>query len=348
MKKKLLLSFLLLMSIQLSSQVSIGNIESRSNKYVPYAENHDVNDFKLLKKTTCYFVVPSGMDFEKFRSLLADIWTFNELKFITTDEFFENQKKYVGLGKSVIRYCSGSIIYDEYGYGTYRDFDLVENGLLTSKFALYFCKKEEASKDGKVKRSMINFSEIFFTQNIKLRHKVIASGPGHKSSVFTAYAGKIDKKNKEEELGLYNFNLGYIKNYFQQLNDKLIKGENLIVKNDVINKSELKKLKTKTLYVPDWMLRKINGTKGFLKEVLSPKELMKKYPYKYLVVSNEEINDKILNKEEFYYLMHTQIYHMKLVSVINSLTGEIVYLNMNSMVFNVKDSDISKLVKEIK
>ena len=46
--------------------------------------------------------------------------------------------------------------------------------------------------------------------------------------------------------------------------------------------------------------------------------------------------------------MHTQIYHMKLVSVINSLTGEIVYLNMNSMVFNVKDSDISKLVKEIK
>ncbi len=64
------------------------------------------------------------------------------------------------------------------------------------------------------------------------------------------------------------------------------------------------------------------------------------------MISHKDLNDKILSSEKFYYLMHSQFNEYKLLSIIDSVTGEMIFLVENKG-YSIKKGDIKDIIKEI-
>lgn len=62
------------------------------------------------------------------------------------------------------------------------------------------------------------------------------------------------------------------------------------------------------------------------------------------MLDDEVLNQKILNaKEDFYYVMYTQTPGVKLVSIVNGLTGEIIFQEKTNFSYNIKPKDIKQI-----
>ena len=83
---------------------------------------------------------------------------------------------------------------------------------------------------------------------------------------------------------------------------------------DEIRLPELKKLTQTTLYIPSYLADKI-----------SEPEILSEYNYRYQIISDEELNAKILNSDELYYLRFNTARSLRWFEVINSTTGTVVY-----------------------
>ena len=67
------------------------------------------------------------------------------------------------------------------------------------------------------------------------------------------------------------------------------------------------------------------------------------------IISDEELNNKILNNEELYYLRYVRMNAERFLQVVNSKTGEIIYRNyITGMSYNIKSKDIKELNDKIK
>jgi hypothetical protein len=58
--------------------------------------------------------------------------------------------------------------------------------------------------------------------------------------------------------------------------------------------------------------------------------------------------DKILNDPEpFYYLMYHNVNAQKMITITNSITGEMIYCDHTIQSVNIKSKDLKKLSKDI-
>lgn len=337
MKNLNLFLFFSLVTLNIYAQVNVGKSKSSINIYVSDLSDETFNN--LQKGTTC-IIIPDELDADKYTEMIESVWTFNEYKFISEDEYKNNWDNIVSENISVLK------LVDRVWNKVKRNFvdrDKILSEHIEFSFKLYFYENIRKTKKGKIEYDAYNVAEIFFTPNIRLRRDVVhASG----RIMFPPSPKKLNKKNPEEP-GFYNFDLGYIKNYFQALNAQLLKKENLKMRDGIEKKEKIRELKNKTLFAPDWILRRYDAMKAVYKKTIEAGELFKKYDYKYSVIKNEELNSKILSGEQFYYLMHTQFNQVKIISVIDSLTGEIIYLTEENS-YNAKDSDIKKINNLIK
>ncbi len=339
MKKTILLAFCFLSIIKLYSQVNIGQSRSAHNTYMISLKK---SQFDLVKNSTTYFIVPNELNYNEIQKNIQEIWSLNKIVFIPQDEYEKDAYNFVSTGNSVIRLIksNGAISTDirsTRNNGAPSEFN--ELGL-NFKFVMFHYIKVEKDKKDEITKDSFRVAEIYFTPSIKYR-----------SSLFGTTKLLWKKKNtdfdKTKEPDSYNFNLGYIRNYFQTLNEKLLKGENFKVRDGVKNKLKLKDLSNQTLFAPDWILKQFSFITRDLKKIVTSEELFKKYKYDYKVIKNEELNTKILNGEDFYYFMYTQFNDYKILSIIHSITGEIIYLTEDES-FNVKDSDLKDVSKLIK
>jgi len=335
--KKIILSTICFLTfITIFSQINIGKSRSPINLYV---SNLEKEEFNFLKTTITYFVVPEKLNFDELKEIINEIWTFNKIEFISEKEYSES--KFVQEGNTIILLIDDNYVKTLSNFGDVNKRTVGE--YITFRFKMFSCRKVKKNKKGKIKKDIFDVAEIFFTPSLSYRNKVVSSSNRNKTLGFGLL--KKSKKNKPKKVNepkFYNFNLGYIKNYFQTLNTKLTNKENLKIRDGILNKEKLKILKNKTLYTPNWILKKYNALNAKQSKIREPKELFEKYKYKYSVISNSELNAKILNGEDFYYLMHTQFNQVKIVSIINSNTGEIIYLKEDNS-YNIKSSDLKKI-----
>lgn len=148
---------------------------------------------------------------------------------------------------------------------------------------------------------------------------------------------------------MYNYQIGYLKNYLQNINDHLANNESTWMYDTDYDKVKIKALAKSTLYIPEYLkVKSIWGYKD--EERANPDELFKDYDYKYEFISDDALNSKILKggTEDFYYLMYTKINGQKLVTVINGRTGEIIYKDYQTMSYSLKPKDLKALSKAIK
>jgi hypothetical protein len=55
------------------------------------------------------------------------------------------------------------------------------------------------------------------------------------------------------------------------------------------------------------------------------------------------ILDSDSDSEEFYYLMYNQVNSNKILTIINGVTGEIIFQEFKKMSFNLKPKDLKQL-----
>jgi hypothetical protein len=145
-----------------------------------------------------------------------------------------------------------------------------------------------------------------------------------------------------------NWGPGMLKNYLQALTSFLNKSEKHFIASKIYNEQELEKLKTSTLYVPDYVLVKFNMFTGDESKQHKEEDLFEDYKLKYQLVSTKKLNDNIVNDPSgFYYLLYVKSSTDKFVSVINSRTGEIIYSDYTPVKYNLKPGDLKDLYKKI-
>ena len=148
---------------------------------------------------------------------------------------------------------------------------------------------------------------------------------------------------------IYHWNPGILKNYLQLLSARLQIGKKDDYHDDITNKEQLKLLKNQTLYCPEDNLHKM-GT--FVKEgkTVDIKDVFEDYKFSYKSISDHDLGQKILDeKSPFYYLLFIRNSTSKLIAVVNSVTGEIIYerYDKSMSIQNLKSGDLKDLYKAI-
>lgn len=307
--KILLIGLLLLGHLGLSGQIAL----------------YDVERLDQLKKGTTYFVIKEP-DFkipEEYIDIIKKYWTYSKIAFIKKEEILahlqpENSFFMVG------------------GYSKYVKMKYISYDLTYVYFDLWM-GSEKYFKNNKGKA----FDE--YDQQTIARIELFTDYPTLEKP------GMVYNDDYDEYEHIRNWGPGYLKNYLQYLTVLLEKKEPRALNAYHIDRTKIKELSEQTLYVPDYILIKFNKWNGKEDERHVEKELFKDYEFKYQLISNDELNQKILQSETpFYYLVYVKSSTDQFVSVVNSKDGSLLYTMYYRFSYNIKDKDIGDLSKAIK
>jgi hypothetical protein len=132
------------------------------------------------------------------------------------------------------------------------------------------------------------------------------------------------------------------------LNDGIKESKSYDIYDDFIDEEEAKNLKISTLHIPKNILYGFNALTWKEREK-SAEQLFENYDYEYEVIDVDELNDKILNDEEpFYYIMYHQKNAHKIITIVEGVTGKIIYRTSKNMSYNIKAKDIKSIMKSIR
>lgn len=314
MKNYLLILPFLIFYLNAFSQTATGNLKLRPEYY---QSEFKKKDLEKLKSAKVYFIVPKqfkdiyeALDYEE---VIKGVWTFSDIKIIEESEIYDNLE----LGNVFIRFYSHSTRNSKSTYS----FNYLNIGLINKV-------KKEDNRAYKYWNDKIGM--MFFTTNVDARMDMVRMQD-------TIYGDLID------------YRMGYLKNYFQQWNDALVKGEGVDMYDDYVDEKKIRNLKKKkVLYIPKNILYGFNALTGQEREK-SAEELFKDYPYEYITISANELSNKILKDEEpFYYLMYHQKNAHKMITIVESTTGQVIYRTAKNMSYNIKPKDIRAIVKKMK
>lgn len=183
------------------AQVSIGRSVSPTNLYI-----RDIDDkyFDFLETTTTYFIVPKSLDFETSKKVISEVWTYNDINFLSSEDY--DQLALMQKGNTIIR------IHDK-GYEMVRQGggrpSRTVNSWFAHKFELISYYNVEVNKKGKKNPDILKIADILFTESLLHRLK------------RQDLSVKKHGKKVTNEPDFYNLNYGYLKNYFQILNKGL-------------------------------------------------------------------------------------------------------------------------------
>jgi len=140
-----------------------------------------------------------------------------------------------------------------------------------------------------------------------------------------------------------------LKNYFQQINQIISKGEHTGLYDDFVT-PEVKNLKENTLYIPEAYMMEYNPWKGTekLRDEKDLKKLVEDYKYKYQFIRDEDLEKKIMNNEDILYLRYVSMNGNKFLDVVSAKTGNPVYYFYGAgFAYNLKDDDFKNISKAI-
>ena len=310
---------ILLLSFFVTAQVSIG----RSHRG-PF-DDFKKGDYKLIRSKKTVFVID---DFKvpEFEKMISSFWDLNKYIVISRVEYEKTQEKYVTEEYAIFEF-TGDVVTSSPAPGT----SGITNEYLHLMYKYYYYSDIKVKKD-KLKFDTNEVAAVFFGGNAE------------------GMWGMINSKTFYDlDVNLYNYKLGFMKNYLQFINTTLKDEWYSFAYATDYDKKKIKALKTSTLYIPDYINTKYNAFKGTDSERESPNELLKKYNYKYEFINTDKLNDKILSAtEDFYYLMYTKVNSQKFVSVVNGKTGEIVYREYDILSYNISAKDLSQLSSSVK
>lgn len=308
--KNILCGIALFFIFSVNAQVAI------SQKLTGSLKEIKTENFEHFKKTTTIFILSNVYDKEQYESILKDSWTITPYEIIDINSFERGE------------YISDKYSFAELqAYSSEKQKSGVRSGLISvvALIDFYFIKSDKLNS---VKEALAKLNKSKKNYYEKSR-KILAKNKERVADIFLAPNGKLleslYKKDGLASSSLFskdlfvNYKLGYLKNYFQKVNNLISENQSYwLYAQDFL--SELKNLKANSLIIPKYNELFINRRKSG-----EFKALMSNYDFEYNVIEEEEIDQKILNGEEFYYLNYTMINSGdRVVNIINSITGEII------------------------
>lgn len=310
--------FIFALAFNAASQIKISNI-SEINK---------------IKSGITYIVMkdPKSEVAKEYIDIFKRNWTISKFEFIKYSEiekFLSPENSFLTIGG----YVTSTQFVTLYSNGSRR------NGIDYSNTHLYLelwtCnekyfevkkKKKEFKDDDKIQVARIELFTDFET----------LSDPD-----------KLYQSDYDGNGHIRNWGPGILKNYIQSLMVYLNKNQTHGLYSEILNANEVKNLKKEVLYVPEYILIKFNKFTGNEAKRHDEKEIFEGFKLKYNLISIKELNQKILSETSgFYYLIYIKSSTDKYISVINSLSGEIIYSKYYPMYYNIGSKDLKDLQKK--
>jgi hypothetical protein len=151
------------------------------------------------------------------------------------------------------------------------------------------------------------------------------------------YPNLLDGDDSEYKISGRFWAPGVFKNFIQRANRAVEEGKDFGYGFPFIDKEQLKKLKTDTLFMPKWIETAAENT-----------DLLSKYPYPYAFISYKKLNHRILySKTPFYYVNFMEAKLYRVVSVINGQTGEVVFAKNYLVLNSFRKGDLEDIADAI-
>lgn len=295
----------------------------------------NTKELAKLKGGTTYITMrdPAAPASQPYIEVFKQYWTFSKPEFIKYSEV----DKYLGKGGSFFSiggYASTAFFgkpNDPMGGGSYTnthiylelwtpDADFVEKAAKSKK-------KQELKDKDKTQYARIELYTDFET---------------------LAMPDNIFRKQYDGDGHIRNWGPGILKNQLQYLMSQLDKAEKRSLYASDSDGQKLKALQKQVLYVPDFALIKFNKFNGDESKRLDEKEIFEDYKYKYELITTQQLNDKILSGEQFYYMIYIKSSTDKYINVIDSQTGDVIYADYSPASYNISEKDLKKLNDAIK
>lgn len=334
MKLKFLL-LLVFITFQSYSQVSV------APRHLGKAGKFKKGVLAKFKKTETIFLLSNIYDTQVYEKILKDSWDVTPYKIVPLEGF--NIAKYISDRYSIAQ-LSGFKRIKQMKYGgtstslfTYIDFKIYDSDKIAEKLNKLSPKKREKKGRDIINENSSNIARFYIFPKDDFIHTAMSLDMDN--IVNSLYTDDV----------FFNYKPGLLKNYFQKINALLKKEEVYWMYKDEYL-PELKKLAKSKLYIPSYMTVKYNGWTGqdSEKDDENIEEIFKKYDYQYEIISDESLSDRIMNKEELYYLRYVRMNAERFLQVINSKTGEIVYREyITGLSYKIKTKHIKELNSKI-
>jgi len=312
---------LLLFSVSAYSQMVVGEY-SVLNEYPKRNKSEPIEIFKT-KKTL--FVLPQVFTVKEYTDAIAGVWDVTPFDVILSPKYkemtYEEKEVKYNLKEYSVFQLSTSKINKTYKSGS--DVDYVFH---TLDLSIYKFKKQD--KKGLEHFDMFRSCTIFFTADIAQRQKDFP----------------LSKMNPRLFL---NYDLGYLRAYLKIVNKSLKVNDFVNCYDDFYDKEAIKNLKNQKLYIPQWVADKYNAFTREKGETRKEEDIMQDYKFPYEIVSDEKLNQMLLNNESFYFLSYVQLNGKKLLSIIDYKNGEIIYNTKTNLSYNVKGKDFKSISNKI-
>lgn len=347
----LFIVFFIANTMTLKAQVAISK-----NAAFFKASEFEEKRFDDFKKTTTIFVLNNLYEKKQYEEMLKSSWTITPFEVIDLKDFkYEN-------------YLS-----DKYSFCMMYGYTSVSQNVESTKFFIHFYLLDMDEINKKIKKlknndyydflvdkkknlayiELIPTAEIYnltdskFTSGVRMPSFKTSYNYGYFSKEKSDFESEISKKIYYERV-FHNYNLGTLKNNFQEVN-RLLLAKQFCSFNDELITPEIKQLKKQVLYLPDYLKKEYFTKPIEYKDYSEEKwnKIISAYVYKIEFISEKELETKILNNEEFYYLNFG--YRLRYFQIINGKSGVIVYKNYSNgpMKANLKESDFKDLAKAI-
>lgn len=278
----------------------------------------DKDKIEQVKNATTFFLLPSYIEKEQYQSILEEYWTYTKFEVLTTDDYNPNLKDLLKRPKlSRFENIDSPINFFSIGCVWMSNYHLPNAEIGFTNY----------SKKGDYNFSIAAIA-LFYNKYMPKTTKTMT--------------GRLYAEPKS----MHNFTLGLFQNYIQKLNSLLEEKKRYQPIREITG--ELAELRKNTLYIPQYHLDQMKITEQEFKT-----KVFKNYPFKTAVISQKELDKKILNKEKIYYFVWNQKGNHCHYWVTNSQTGEIIYkgyqggLSSEKDVLNLTPSDLKKFISKL-
>lgn len=296
----------------------------------------NISEIAKIKSGTTYIAMkdPNSDKAKEYVNAFKNNWTISKFEFIKYSEiekFISPENSFLMIGD----YEHNTQFIKSYENGSR------QNGISYSNTHLYL---ELWTCDEKYFQSKKKKKEFGSSDKIQVA----------RIELFTDFAtlsdpDKLFQSDYDGNGHIRNWGPGILKNYIQSLMSYLNKNEKRKLYSEIFNAKEMENLKKEVLYVPEYVLTKFNKYTGDETKKHDEKDIFEDYKLKYKILPTDELNQKIIaDKTSFYYLIYIKSSTDKYVSVVNSLTGELIYSAYSPLSYNIKSSDLKDIQNKTK
>lgn len=335
MKAKLLLIFICI-SFYSFSQISVG---SKNGKNQTKADKAMLDAFK---KTKTIFVLSDILEKEVYEQILKDSWSVTDYEVVSYKNFsIENYlddqysiAQVSGFDKTMHSNPAGAST----GLFTFVEFKIFDNQAILKKLKKLSSEKNLWKKYRVFANHSQQVASFYLYPNDDFIQKTLHSEI--KTVVNSMFTENV----------FLNYQPGFLKNYFQKINNTIEKGETYAM-YEKDHLPELENLISNKLYIPSYASVLYNGwkRKDSERDDQVIQNLFATYGFDYEILSDQELSDRIIQKKEaFYYLRYVRTNGERFMQIVNSASGEIIYRNyMKGLSYNLKSKHIADLSDKI-